>query len=325
MTVEHRICIRRPDHVPLHVIVDGPLPVGRSGDGIALDDERVSRHHCELDVRDGVLVVRDLASSNGTLVDGVAVTGTVPLGVGAVVRIGDVCIEVVGPLDRAAAAPTSEPASGPGAVDELGATLVGALPADASTPVTGAGPGQVLDSLRASVVGSTLTLVITDIVDSTAQVRRLGDRAWMDRLTLHDGMTRAVTGRHQGTVVKGQGDGFLLTFPSARHALAAAVALQHALCDERDRSDRFDLHLRIGVHTGEVIHESGDVFGAHVHRAARIAAVAGPDEIVVSSLVRELTETMGDLHFGPALEVELKGFTGPHLVHRLDWAGEVRP
>ena len=237
----------------------------------------------------------------------------------------DIGITVVGRLDHAPVAGSGEPTgtmTAPVAGDTTpvpsatsGSVASGSV---ASEPAVASGPVEQ-DSLRASVVGTTLTLVISDIVDSTTHVHRLGDREWLRQLGRHDELTREQIDRYRGTVVKGQGDGFLLTFPSARHALLASTALQRALAAERADDPAFTVHVRIGVHTGEVIHSGGDVFGRHVHRAARVASVADGDEVVVSSLVRELAETMGDLRFGPPVEVELKGFEGVHTVHQLHW------
>ncbi len=322
-TGEHRVVVRQDGRVPLVLIVTDRLPIGRAGDGLIVDDDRVSRRHCELAVHDGVLTVRDLASSNGTLVNGSAIAGRRGLEPGDVVELGGVVVEVLGTSQRVTEIRAEAD------VDELGATIVGRLDPGTPTEEVGSVPAvvaggavdsaQEADSLRASVVGTTLTLVISDIVDSTTHVHRLGDREWLRQLGRHDEISRQQIQRFRGTVVKGQGDGFLLTFPSARHALLASTALQRALAAERSADPDFTVRVRIGVHTGEVIHSGGDVFGRHVHRAARVASTADGDEVVVSSLVRELAETMGDLRFGPAVEVELKGFEGVHTVHQLHW------
>lgn len=342
MTDQHRVVVRQDGHVPLHLVVSDRLPIGRAGDGLIVDDDRVSRRHCEIEVHDGELSVRDLGSSNGTLVNGSAIAGRRALEPGDVVELGGVVVEVVGTRGPAASVRTEDE------LDDVGATIVGRIASNAPTERIGATTGDAhaapppatagetasvpavaagaavdsdreADSLRASVVGTTLTLVISDIVDSTTHVHRLGDREWLRQLGRHDELSREQIERFRGTVVKGQGDGFLLTFPSARHALLASAGLQRTLAAERAEDPDFTVHVRIGVHTGEVIHSGGDVFGRHVHRAARVASTAEGDEVVVSSLVRELAETMGDLRFGPPLEVQLKGFEGVHTVHRLQW------
>jgi class 3 adenylate cyclase len=79
------------------------------------------------------------------------------------------------------------------------------------------------------------------------------------------------------------------------------------------------LHIRIGIHTGEVIHDAGDLFGRHVNLAARVSAQGGPDEIVASQLVVELVSAMGDIEVAEPREVALKGFEGVHRVYPVVW------
>jgi class 3 adenylate cyclase len=157
-------------------------------------------------------------------------------------------------------------------------------------------------------------MAFTDIVGSTALNGRLGDRVWFDLLKRHDDLVRAHVVANGGTEVKGQGDGFLLTFASARRALCFATDLQAAMAAWRE-SEGAPIHVRIGVHTGEVIRVNGDLFGRHVNYAARVAALADADQILASQLVHELAAPMGDFRFGPPMSVELKGFDGSQVVH----------
>ena len=101
-----------------------------------------------------------------------------------------------------------------------------------------------------------------------------------------------------GVEIKSQGDGFMLAFPSARAAVLCSIEIMRAL-DAHARSRPTDaLRIRIGMHTGEAIVEDGDLFGKPVVLAARIANQARGGEILVSSLVREIVESRGDLAFG---------------------------
>ena len=81
------------------------------------------------------------------------------------------------------------------------------------------------------------------------------------------------------------------------------------------------IHVRMGLHTGEAIRERDDFFGRNVILAARIAAQANGGEVLVSSLLKELTESSGDIAFGAAREVTLKGLSGSYRVHSVDWEG----
>ncbi len=112
----------------------------------------------------------------------------------------------------------------------------------------------------------------------------------------------------------------MLAFPSARSAVLFAIAVQRTL-DAHGRSQPADLlRVRIGMHTGEAIMEDGDLFGHSVVLAARVAGQARGGEILVSSLVREIVESRGDLAFGETREVELKGLAGAHRLHPISWA-----
>jgi class 3 adenylate cyclase len=162
-------------------------------------------------------------------------------------------------------------------------------------------------------------MVFSDIVDSTALNDRLGDQVWFEWLGRHNELLRGQVSRYGGTEIKGQGDGFMLTFPSARHAVLFSISVQRDLQQARSTDPDFGVHVRLGVHTGEVIHQSGDIFGRHVNLAARVAAQGGGDEIVVSRLVHELVSTMGDLDFAEPREAQLKGLPGSHLVYPVRW------
>jgi len=119
--------------------------------------------------------------------------------------------------------------------------------------------------------------------------------------------------------VKSQGDGFMLAFPSARSAVMCSIEIMRAL-EAHGRSRPTDaLRVRIGMHAGEAIVEDGDLFGKPVVLAARIASQAHGGEILVSSLVREIVESRGDLLFGETRRVELKGLAGAHTLHAVDW------
>lgn len=173
---------------------------------------------------------------------------------------------------------------------------------------------------HASPPTGTLTMLVTDIARSTALAERLGDHRWIDVLADHNAIVREQVARHGGTEVKAQGDGFLVVFTSARRAILAAVDIQRALADFRTRRPDTPVDVRIGLHTGEIVDVDGDVLGQNVVVAVRIADEASPGEIVVSALTRDLTAAGGDLDFGPAEEVQLKGLSRPWRVHRVAWA-----
>ena len=168
----------------------------------------------------------------------------------------------------------------------------------------------------------TVTLLFSDIEGSTAANARLGDQRWMAILRAHNQIVRDEVARHGGFEVKSQGDGFMIAFSSARRGLACAVAIQRALQAHAADHPEEAVRVRMGLHTGEALKEADDFFGSHVALAARIAAAARGGEILVSSLLKELTESSGDLVFGPGRDVDLKGFSGSRRVYPLRWEDE---
>jgi class 3 adenylate cyclase len=162
----------------------------------------------------------------------------------------------------------------------------------------------------------TVTVLFTDIEGSTQLTEELGDREWMEVLRKHNEIVRNELELHSGFEVKAQGDGFMLAFSSARDALRCARGIQRAVARE---SNGHRLRVRIGLHTGEPIREADDFYGKAVIQAARIAAEARGSEILVSSLVRDLTESSGEFAFATRRDVELKGLSGTHSVSPVLW------
>jgi class 3 adenylate cyclase len=164
----------------------------------------------------------------------------------------------------------------------------------------------------------TVTILFSDIEGSTEMTERLGDQRWLEVLREHNAIVRERVAACGGFEVKSEGDGFMLAFQSARKALECAVDTQRAFA-ERNESAGEPIRVRIGLHTGEALKEGEDFFGKHVILAARIASQAQGGEILVSSLLKELTESAGDVEFGEGREVQLKGLAGTHQVHEIQW------
>jgi class 3 adenylate cyclase len=168
--------------------------------------------------------------------------------------------------------------------------------------------------------GDTFTLLFTDIVGSTVLAERLGDQRWADVLREHNTLVRDQISRHGGDEVKNQGDGFMVAFRSARRALLAAIGIQRALESYRRSHPEHPLHVRIGVHSGEVVADDGDLHGRNVVLASRISDLAGRDEVLASALTKQLADAGGDLCFGAGRHVALKGLSGEWLVHPVEWS-----
>jgi len=146
------------------------------------------------------------------------------------------------------------------------------------------------------------TVLLTDIVDSTEQATALGDRAWTNRLALHDRTVDRQLARFGGHLVKRTGDGVLATFDGPARAVQGATAIRDAI-----RQLGFD--IRAGLHTGEIELRGDDIGGMAVNIAARVSALARPGEVLVSRTVTDLV-TGSELRFNDRGEHVLKGVPG---------------
>jgi len=164
----------------------------------------------------------------------------------------------------------------------------------------------------------TVTIVFTDIVDSTVLTARLGDQAWLELVRRHNAVIEDATAAHGGTVVETQGDGSMLAFSSARRAVACAQAIQREI-DSAFADASPPIRVRIGVHTGDALHEADHFFGTTVNYAARVASQALGGEVLVSNLVRELVAGGGSgIAFLESRDVELKGLDGSHRLFAVE-------
>jgi len=181
--------------------------------------------------------------------------------------------------------------------------------------------GQI--SLPSGSADDTVTIMFSDIESSTELALGMGDHRWYEILTWHNQLVEQRVAAHAGFIVKNQGDGFMITFNSARRAIICASEIQQALHRQALADPTNAVRVRIGMHTGEAIRQdSGDLFGRHVIIAARVGAMANGGEILVSSIVREIAAARGDLHFGESAVVDLKG-VGDQTVFPVLWGAEL--
>ena len=161
--------------------------------------------------------------------------------------------------------------------------------------LTGVRPARQLDRVLA-------TVLFTDIVDSTKQAAARGDRAWREMLSRHREVVRRQLARYRGREVNTSGDGFLATFDGPARAVHCASAIVES-------SRPLGIEVRIGLHTGEIELMGDDVGGIAVHIGARVSALAGSGEILVSSTVKDLVAGSG-IEFDDRGERALKGVPG---------------
>ncbi|OBK76620.1 adenylate/guanylate cyclase domain-containing protein [Mycobacterium sp. 1164985.4] len=151
------------------------------------------------------------------------------------------------------------------------------------------------------------TVLFTDIVDSTRRAAEMGDRAWHALLDAHDAVVRVQLNRFRGREVNTSGDGFLAMFDGPQRAIRCAMAI-------RDAVQALGIEVRAGLHTGECEVRGDDLGGIAVHIGARVSALAGPNEVLVSSTLRDLVIGSG-LEFEDRGAHQLKGVPGEwHLL-----------
>ena len=171
---------------------------------------------------------------------------------------------------------------------------------------------QFLRSIReheASFDRVLATVLFTDIVGSTEKTARLGDRAWRELVQRHHAAVRALLGRYRGSEVDTAGDGFFATFDGPARAVRCARTIADAMRP-------LGIEIRAGVHTGEVETIDGKVGGIAVVIGARVGALAGASEVLVSQTVKDLTAGSG-LVFEDVGEHELKGVPDRWRLYRV--------
>lgn len=179
-------------------------------------------------------------------------------------------------------------------------------------------PGPILDEIERFVTGTApqppaesvlATVLFTDIVGSTVLAARLGDRRWHELRQRHDAVVRSELGRFGGREVKTLGDGFLAMFAAPSRALSCATAIRDAVAS-------VGLEVRAGLHTGECRVTADDVSGLTVHISARVAAAAGPSEVLVTSTVKDLV-VGSDFGFVDCGTQPLRGVPGDWRLFRV--------
>jgi class 3 adenylate cyclase/pimeloyl-ACP methyl ester carboxylesterase len=162
---------------------------------------------------------------------------------------------------------------------------------------------------RGPISRKLVTVLYTDIVESTARAVEMGDETWSTLLGVHHAAVRDAVERHDGTLIKTMGDGVLATFDRPTLAVRCALAISRHAGEE-------GVQVRAGVHAGECEVTADDISGVAAHIGARIMALAGPGEVLVSATVRDLVFGSG-VEFEARGEHELKGVPGRWSVHHV--------
>ncbi len=166
----------------------------------------------------------------------------------------------------------------------------------------------------------TVTILFCDMVDYAGMTERLGDQASRRVLHEHHRIVREAVARHGGREVKVQGDGFMVAFGGVARALRSAIDIQRAVGASVPEEASAPIAVHIGVHTGDAVAEGDDYLGHTVIVASRLADVAGPGEILVSSLSEQLVQGSGEFTFDDHRETRLKGMARAQQSATLAWA-----
>ena len=177
-------------------------------------------------------------------------------------------------------------------------------------------PGYAADDLKeGGLPAGTITIMFSDIEGFTSITEQLGDRKAMDLLREHNGIIRQRIASSGGHEIKAQGDGFMVAFGGATSALQCAVGIQ---CDfaarNRAKPDQ-PVRVRLGLHAGEAIRDGNDFLGGAVILAARIAQQAKGDEILVSSVLKDLCDLSGEFRFEHGRDIDVKGLSETRRVY----------
>lgn len=294
--------VRQPGTTVLWVIVHDRLILGRDCDGLLLRDDHTSRQHIELKLASKNITVTDLNSTNGTLLNGIKLNGTKPFLMDDVIIIGHTEIRLVSLHTDTLSNNNNHVNVSTSSVTLLADEVVAEKPE--------------LSAFQSKE--GTVTIVFSDIESSTELAAKLGDQLWLSLLREHDRLFKQLVSQYHGAIIKSQGDGFMLSFQSARSALQCVIAIQKAINKQFAKTTETSINIRIGIHTGEAIHTlDGDLFGRHVITAARISCQAKGGQILASSLVKQLAQG-ADIHFGEAKEIPIKGLE-TMIVHEVFW------
>ena len=172
-------------------------------------------------------------------------------------------------------------------------------------------PGAAID-----IDSAFRAVMFTDIVDSTGMTARLGDARSVEMVRSHDSMVRRALSDAGGHEIKHTGDGIMASFGDVVAAVTSTCAIQRSF-ESFNRNSTEKLQVRIGIHSGEPVQDSNDLFGATVQMAARICAHAAAEAIVVSDAVRR--DLAGRFNLNALGPCRLKGFAEPVALYEVEW------
>jgi pilus assembly protein CpaF len=193
-------------------------------------------------------------------------------------------------------------------------------PVNAATPLTAE---TIIGSLAVGQTEGTVTIMFTDVEDSTKLLSTRGFTESHEIMKAYETIIDEQVAEHAGRRIKALGDGFMISFGSTRHGVECALAIQEAFAEYAKQHPERKVRIRIGLNTGEVVEEGGDIFGAAVNVAARVAGKAKGGQILVSDVVRQLVGPVSEMKFELRGRYKLKGFPDRWRLHQVT-PGEVK-
>ncbi len=194
------------------------------------------------------------------------------------------------------------------------------MPVNAAAALTAE---TIIGSLAVGQTEGTVTIMFTDVEGSTRLLSTRGFTESHEIMKAYETIIEEKVAEHAGRRIKGLGDGFMISFGSVRHGVECALDIQRSIAEYSKQNPERKVRIRIGLNTGEVVEEAGDIFGSAVNVAARVAGKAKGGEILVSEVVRQLVGPMAEMKFEFRGRYKLKGFPDRWRLHQVT-AGELK-
>ena len=164
------------------------------------------------------------------------------------------------------------------------------------------------------------SIMFTDLQDSTAMSRKIGDAAAIELLELHDEIIRKALEANHGRYVKHTGDGMMAAFTDVASSVRCAIDIQRAFQLFNSANPRLPLHVRIGLNAGEPVERNDDLFGMTVQLAARVCSHCEPEQVLVAGIIFELCKGEHlDSAFSDIGKAHFKGFEHAIQLYQIEW------
>ena len=294
----------------------------------------VSRYHAEIARVGEHFVIQDVGSTNGVSVNGRMLRVKEPYSLvsGDRIQLGDVVLTYEEPLvDSFATAAYSLPGETAQSDETSVFSGSGQAPGPERTTILPnpqperASGGSDSGRGRTVVGAGTWTILFTDLLGYTVQFAQIGDFAGQRWRRQHDSILRQQFALYEGLENNYTDSGFLVVFAGARRAVQCAIGIQQELQKYNEGRPELEIHIRIGLHTGEVLTEDNQIFGSAINFAHRVMEQAETDEILISDLLHGLIQSAREFTVVDRGDFSLKGFPDPESLFEVRWQETQQP